>query len=184
MRSFITLDANNICIGYQTSTGEIVANNVIEVTHLVNAESPLSGFMWHKYENETWSAESYEGTTATDPLDLAKQLKVKELREIETTNLATFKSSALGTEKTYLSKSEDMLLLLGQYSIVKGNDHNGSDILWYTVESGNLPHSPTQFTQVFLDASANVATVKYHRATKDYYVGIATTVEEVAAVVW
>ena len=118
-------------------------------------------------------------------LELAKSRKIAELKDVEDNALSTFKSSALGSEYTYLSGLSDMLLLAGEYAFVKGSDYNGTDpIYWYTVESGNMIHSGAQFIQIYLDARANVQTVKYHRSGLDAQVNAATTIEQVSAIVW
>lgn len=187
MRYFASIGTDLICNGVQSSEGDVIADNVIEVTAQVESGTALDDFRWRKFELVAWSVEKYT-VPATSPLDLAKQLKLNELKELESAKLETFKSSALGTENTYLSRAtsipNDMLLMLGQYTIVNSVGYNGANILWYTVEAGNVYHTVAQFTQVFLDASANVQTVKYHRATLEYQVNAATTIEQVNAIVW
>ncbi len=117
-------------------------------------------------------------------LDVAKSRKLAELRDDEAAALATFKSSALGTEHTYLSGLTDMLLLAGEYSFVKGSDYDGQPILWYTVEDGNVSHTAAQFITAYLDGRTNVQTVKYHRASLEATALAATTIDAVNAVVW
>lgn len=178
---YAELNDLKICVGLSNLSGYVDAPNMVLI------ETMNEDLTWRKYENSTWSAEKYT-VPATDPLDLAKQLKLNELKALESSKLETFKSSALGTEHTYLTRAasnpNDMLLMLGQYTIVNGVGYNGADILWYTVDAGNVYHTVAQFTQVFLNASANVQTVKYHRATLEYQVNACTTIAAVNAIVW
>jgi hypothetical protein len=121
-------------------------------------------------------------------LDIIKQRKLDELKSLEITNLATFKSSALGTEHTYLSRASttDMLLISDEYHFIIGPLYDNVLPIWYTVESGNVSHTIAQFTQVYLDARTNVKTVKYHRSALEYQVSLATTdsTAKVDAIIW
>lgn len=126
----------------------------------------------------------YAPATSTLTLDEYKKLKLDELNAACEQALRTFQSSALGTVHTYLSETDDMLLLNGEYSYVKGDDYDGLPIKWYTVEAGNVDHTKAQFVQVYLDGRRNVATNKYHRAALEAQVTAATDRAGVNAVVW
>ena len=80
MRYYITLNEERICIGYQTSDREIIADNVIEVTGAVTAGTVTPDwFLWRKYENGAWSQETYEpAPPPVPPVSLEDRIRVLE----------------------------------------------------------------------------------------------------------
>ncbi len=131
-----------------------------------------------------WDGTNYSLIVPTVTLDEYKQNKINELKSIETNKLSTFKSSALGSEHTYLSGSDDMLLLTGEYAYIKGDDYQGELPLWYTVENNNVEHTKAQFIQVYLDCRLNVQTIKYHRATLEAQVIACTDQPSIDLIEW
>jgi hypothetical protein len=110
--------------------------------------------------------------------------KIDLLSSIANGALQTFKSSALGSEHTYLSGMSDMLLLTGEYTYIKGDDYQGENPLWYTLENGNLEHTKAQFVQIYLDCRTHVQTIKYHGAVLTAQVNAAIDKASVDAIVW
>lgn len=119
-------------------------------------------------------------------LDAYKQLRIDCLtNNFANVELQTFKSTALSaTPLTYMSRLEDMLLLSGEYAFVKSNDYAGENIMWYTVESGNLVHTGEQFVSVYLAARLNVQTIKYKMANLTAQIMACTDQSQVDAISW
>jgi len=71
MHIYAQLNENNICIGISQLSGEVIAENMIEI------ESPDASFLWKKHENGTWLAEKFEPQT-TAPLTEFEQVKQRQ----------------------------------------------------------------------------------------------------------
>lgn len=157
--------------------------DTIDSPNLISIDSLDSDKLWRKYVNGVWSVEKYT-VPANNPLDLAKALKIDELKTAQATAIATFTSSALGSPHTYLAGDRDMAYLNGEYTYIKSDDYKGESPLWYTIEAGNVAHTKAQFVQVYLDGRNNVQTNSYRRAIKEGQVGACTTADLVGTIAW
>lgn len=54
MKFYAQLNENNICIGISQLSGEVTADNMIEI------ETASNDFLWRKYNNGVWSDEKFE----------------------------------------------------------------------------------------------------------------------------
>lgn len=68
MYFYAQLEENNICIGISQLSGEVTADNMIQIDTFDQDK------LWRKYENNTWSTEKFE-PVSTAPLDEFQQLR-------------------------------------------------------------------------------------------------------------
>jgi hypothetical protein len=94
-------------------------------------------------------------------LSEAQQAKLSEIQAAAAKALGMFTSSALGSAHTYLSGTNDMLLIEAEDRFMQGADWDGQNVLWYTVEAGDIEHTKAQIHQVYLDGRAAVQRKKY-----------------------
>jgi hypothetical protein len=140
---------------------------------------------WTPATVNDWDAKML-GVATADPLTIAKAKKLQELQSASDEATKTFKSSALGEEKTYLADEKSMTFLAGEYAFVKSPDYDESTTDWYTVEDNNfVTHTGEQIVKVFLDGRAWIKeqkTVKLKSLLAD--VGVAQTVDDVNKITW
>jgi hypothetical protein len=94
-------------------------------------------------------------------LAVARTNKLAEIQTAAGVALQTFISAALGTTHTYLCGTNDMLLIEAEDRYMQGPDWDGQNILWYTLENGDVEHTKAQIHQVYLDGRAAVQRKKY-----------------------
>lgn len=68
MYFYAQLNENNICVGVSQLSGEVTADNMVQI------ESADTGYLWKKFQDNTWSTESFEPQTEA-PITEFEQLK-------------------------------------------------------------------------------------------------------------
>lgn len=118
-----------------------------------------------------------------------EDIKANKLAEFDASCQATiqkgFSSSATGTEHFYrFNKEEDQLNFNQQLSMIQEFPEDYPTIYWKTEDAGVLPHTQDQFKLVVKDASIhkNNNIQKYWNLKNQIL--IATSIEEVQAIVW
>ena len=115
------------------------------------------------------------------------EIKSNKINEIElacSNSIKYFTSSALGTQYTYLSDNEAMILFSGEYTFIKSDDYDGNLIPWYTVEEDYIEHTKEQFIQVYLDGRNNLQFNKLKKKDILERIKNATTIDEINNINW
>ncbi|RUS42267.1 hypothetical protein [Cohnella sp. AR92] len=68
MRYYASL-TGDICTGVQQTTGQIIADNIIDITAEVESGTPSGDLLWRKRIGDGWSEEKYEPEIPTGPSD-------------------------------------------------------------------------------------------------------------------
>lgn len=91
MRYFASIGTDLVCNGIQSSEGDVIADNVIEVTAQVESGTALDDFIWRKYENGAWSAEKFEPTPPPTPTVTMESLQA-ENESLNLNNIAIWEA--------------------------------------------------------------------------------------------
>jgi hypothetical protein len=183
IRYFANADSNGNIIGFYN-------DDIWDVANIPTTAIEIAEIQWQDCTDNQGKWLVKNGALTLTPLPLFdleqyKQDKINLLSGIAAEALQTFKSSALGIDHTYLSSSDDMALIHGEYTYLKSDDYLGDLPEWYTIETGNnVEHTKIQFIQVFLDARVNVKTVKYHQATLNARVNACTDKASIDDINW
>lgn len=78
MKIYAQLNENKICVGISQLSGEVIQENMIEIT------SVDSTLLWKKYENGAWSTGTFE-PQSTAPITEFEQLK-SQLQTVQSDN--------------------------------------------------------------------------------------------------
>ncbi|MBU3098756.1 MULTISPECIES: hypothetical protein [Clostridium] len=72
MKFYATLNENKICTGISQLSGEVIQDDMIEIT------SADASYMWKKYENGKWSVGTFE-PISTAPVEEFETLKADNI---------------------------------------------------------------------------------------------------------
>jgi hypothetical protein len=198
-RHYIRVDANNIIIyGFSDAfedalpTDICIAENAPRHFHLTFSDSLVNekGVYKYKWVNnqivERPQSELY-------PLDYVKADKLSELQKARDAEIfSSFKSSALGTQKTYNYDKEAYENFRGRALLLSLNP-NITTVNWATIEDGFVNHTKDQFLQVISDGATHEesAKMKYFQLeaqVKAININANTTydqaVAQIQAIVW
>lgn len=123
-------------------------------------------------------------------LDDARQLKIQELEDYCTkVKDGGFKSSCLGTEKTFDSSPENRNLIIGLAMkaglVANGTKLTDNNIDWKAKdEDVCYPWQPSQMITLGVDMSTFLTDTIKHKEQLQAYVNTLTTIEEVQKVTW
>ncbi|BBI32375.1 hypothetical protein [Cohnella abietis] len=60
MRHYVTLNQVGLCIGYQSSSEEILDDSLVDVSEMVEDGTSIDDFLWRKYTEGIWSEEKFK----------------------------------------------------------------------------------------------------------------------------
>ncbi|MBC3901685.1 hypothetical protein GH811_19020 [Acetobacterium malicum] len=103
MKFYAQLNENKICIGISQLSGEVIQDDMIEIS------SVDSGYMWKKHENGVWSEGTFE-PQSTAPISEFEELKVKNTA-LQTDLLNTKLAMAELVEQQQTDKLDNQLAL-------------------------------------------------------------------------
>jgi hypothetical protein len=117
-------------------------------------------------------------------LDELKKRKLQELKRFRDRDIySSFKSTALGVERTY-NYDREAYDNFGRKATLISLDQTIDTVVWSTIEDGFITHTRQQFIQVVRDGSDHETNVKMKYWILENQVNNATSQEELDLITW